>query len=67
MIIVLDTNTVVQQIDPDGGDSVVLVDLDKDHALLNDPAYAEERRQVQYDDFMLAWSDMDLLYTLISR
>lgn len=46
--------------------AVVVVAQDEFGFLVNDPAYADQRRWVSFDAFMLAWSDMDYQYALIT-
>lgn len=45
--------------------AVVLVDMDDEVALVNDPAFAE-RQVVSLNHLLLAWSDFDQLYAVIS-
>jgi len=45
--------------------AVVVVEFG-DRVMLHDPAFAEQPQIVSRDAFMLAWSDFDYLYTVIS-
>ena len=45
--------------------AVVVVGIDDEHVIVNDPAFAQRRQRVTYSEFMLAWSDFDYLYALV--
>jgi ABC-type bacteriocin/lantibiotic exporter with double-glycine peptidase domain len=47
--------------------AVVVVGYDDTHLYLNDPAFAIAPQSVQWDAFMLAWSEMDYAYAAITR
>jgi len=45
--------------------AVVVVGVDTHTVYLNDPAFPEAPKSVPRDDFLLAWSDFDMLYAVI--
>lgn len=45
--------------------AVVVVGLDEENIVLNDPAFPEQAQTIALNAFMLAWSDFDYLYALI--
>ena len=45
--------------------AVVVIAIDADQVVLNDPAFPTAPQTVPRDAFMLAWSDFDYLYALI--
>jgi predicted double-glycine peptidase len=45
--------------------AVVIVSMDVDHIMLNDPAFPTAPQTVPRDAFMLAWLDFDCLYAVI--
>jgi ABC-type bacteriocin/lantibiotic exporter with double-glycine peptidase domain len=48
--------------------AVVLIGLDRESALLLDPAYEDETPvSVTLGDFLLAWSHFDMVYALITK
>jgi ABC-type bacteriocin/lantibiotic exporter with double-glycine peptidase domain len=47
--------------------AVVVTDLDASAIVLNDPAFARHQIRVDLKEFLLAWSDMDLQYVLLTR
>jgi ABC-type bacteriocin/lantibiotic exporter with double-glycine peptidase domain len=47
--------------------AVVVTDLNASTVVLNDPALAHHSVRVGLEEFMLAWSDMDLQYVILTR
>lgn len=47
--------------------AVVVVGYDNTTCYLNDPAFTVAPQAVHWDEFMLAWSEMDYAYVLITR
>ena len=47
--------------------AVVIAGYDDAHLYVNDPAFAIAPQAVQWDEFMLAWSEMDYAYAVITR
>ena len=46
--------------------AVVIVGYDDTSCYINDPAFAVAPQRVQWDEFMLAWSEMDYAFTMIT-
>jgi ABC-type bacteriocin/lantibiotic exporter with double-glycine peptidase domain len=47
--------------------AVVVVGYTDDHVFLNDPAFVDSPKQVSWGDFLLAWSEFDYRYALITQ
>jgi uncharacterized protein YvpB len=47
--------------------AVVFIGYDKAHCYTYDPAFAVAPQQVEWNTFLLAWSEMDYAYAIISR
>lgn len=47
--------------------SAVVIALDNNEVVLNDPAFPDAPQVVSYEAFMLAWSDLDYLYAVIRK
>ena len=45
--------------------AVVVAGIDDDVVIVNDPAFPTNSQRIARNEFMLAWSDFDYLYTLI--
>jgi ABC-type bacteriocin/lantibiotic exporter with double-glycine peptidase domain len=45
--------------------AVVVVGMDAETVIVNDPAFPATSRHIPFHEFMLAWSDFDYLYALI--
>ena len=45
--------------------AIVLVELDDNHAVLNDPAFPDARQTVSTEAFLLAWADHDYQYAIL--
>jgi hypothetical protein len=45
--------------------AVVIVGMDEENIVLNDPAFPDQTQAIPLNTFMLAWSDFDYLYALI--
>lgn len=46
--------------------AVVVVGYDETSVMLNDPAFAAAPQSVAWNDFLLAWSEHDFTYALVS-
>ena len=46
--------------------AVVVIGIDDDTVTVNDPAFSASSQRVPRNEFLLAWSDFDYLYALIS-
>ncbi|MBI4670219.1 MAG: hypothetical protein HY741_00945 [Chloroflexi bacterium] len=49
------------------GHAVVIVGIENNQVLVNDPAFPEAPQEISIDEFMLAWMDMDQFYGLIEK
>ena len=47
--------------------AVVVVGIDDDNVYLNDPYFEKAPQRVSHDEFLLAWSEFDYTYAVISR
>ena len=47
--------------------AVVLTGYDDEAVYLNDPAFVANPQRVSWDDFMLAWDELDNSYALVTR
>jgi hypothetical protein len=47
--------------------SAVVIALDNNEVVLNDPAFPDASQVVSREAFMLAWSDFDYLYAIIRK
>lgn len=47
--------------------AVVLIGIDEDRAIINDPAMSQAPIRVSLGDFELAWDEMGNLYALLTR
>jgi ABC-type bacteriocin/lantibiotic exporter with double-glycine peptidase domain len=47
--------------------AVVVVGYDDTNCHINDPAVGDAPQVVQWDEFMLAWGEMDYAYAVITR
>lgn len=45
--------------------AVVVIGMDNDTVIVNDPAYPASSQHIAHNAFMLAWADFDYLYALI--
>lgn len=63
IVLLLTTN--LSYWDTETAHAVVVVGMDDDMVMLNDPEFPQEIQHVPIDEFMLAWSDFDWLYALI--
>lgn len=45
--------------------AVVVVGVEDNTVIVNDPVFPETAQEISKDEFMLAWSDFDYLYALI--
>lgn len=46
--------------------AVVIVGYDEESVFLNDPMFDEAPQCVRWDDFMLAWSEQDYMFAIVS-
>jgi ABC-type bacteriocin/lantibiotic exporter with double-glycine peptidase domain len=51
--------------DRESAHAVVVVGIDDDTVVVNDPAFPASGQRIPRNEFMLAWSDFDYLYALI--
>jgi ABC-type bacteriocin/lantibiotic exporter with double-glycine peptidase domain len=47
--------------------AVVIVGFDQTYCYLHDPAFVSAPQLVQWDEFLLAWGEMDYAYAIITR
>jgi ABC-type bacteriocin/lantibiotic exporter with double-glycine peptidase domain len=47
--------------------AVVIAGYDDTHLYINDPAFVTAPQTVQWSEFLLAWSEMDYAYAIITR
>lgn len=48
------------------GHALVVVDIQEDWVIVNDPAFAGERQRIPLDAFLLAWVEQDNMIALIT-
>jgi ABC-type bacteriocin/lantibiotic exporter with double-glycine peptidase domain len=63
--IVLLLTTYLHYWETDTAHAVVVVGVESDEMIVNDPAFAKQSWRVPHNEFMLAWSDFDYLYALV--